>query len=137
MENRGSWGSRIGFILAAAGSAIGLANIWRFPYITGKYGGAAFIAVYLLCLVFIGFPVFISEILMGRRTQTSPVGAFRKLGTPYLGSWAGKMTILTGFIVSSFYSAVAGWMLGYFVESLTGNVSGFSRSNRPPLIIIR
>src|ERR1700730_204198 len=110
---RVSWGSRLGFIFAVAGSAIGLANIWRFPYIVGKHGGAAFIAVYLLCLLLMGFPVFISELLIGRTTQTSPSGAFRRLGGYPFWTAAGKMTILTGFIVSSFYSAVAGWILGY------------------------
>lgn len=124
MNNRASWGSRIGFIFAVAGSAVGLANIWRFPYIVGQNGGAAFIAIYLLCLLLIGFPVFMSEILIGRTTQTSPSGAFRVLGGPKW-SWAGKLTILTGFIVSAFYSAVAGWVLGYLVESIRGHVSSF------------
>lgn len=124
MTHRASWGSRIGFILAVAGSAVGLANIWRFPYVVGQNGGAAFIAIYLLCLVLIGFPVFMSEILIGRSTQTSPSGAFRALGGQ-AWSWAGKLTILTGFIVSAFYSAVAGWVLGYFIESIKGHVSSF------------
>lgn len=129
MTKRAHWGSQLGFIFAAAGSAIGLANIWRFPYMAGQYGGAGFIAVYLLCLLLIGFPVFIAEILIGRKTQTSPAGAFRSLGGKYLG-WAGKLQILTGFIVSSFYSAVAGWMLGYLFESLTGAVSNFSSAEQ-------
>lgn len=122
---RATWGSRIGFIFAVAGSAVGLANIWRFPYIVGANGGSAFIIVYLLCLLLIGFPVFIAEILIGRTTQTSPSGAFEKLGGSKKWSWAGKLTILTGFIVSGFYSAVAGWILGYLVEALLGNVSSF------------
>lgn len=122
---RASWGSRLGFVLAVAGSAVGLANIWRFPYVVGQHGGAAFIIVYLISLVLIGFPVFISEILIGRTTQTSPSGAFRRLGAGYWG-WAGKLTIATGFIVSSFYSAVAGWILGYLFEAMAGNVSSFT-----------
>ncbi len=122
---RDSWGSKLGFIFAVAGSAIGLANIWRFPYIVGKHGGAAFIIVYLLCLFLMGFPVFMSEILIGRTTQTSPSGAFRQLGRNALWSGAGKMTILTGFIVSSFYSAVAGWILGYLVEAFLGRITEF------------
>jgi NSS family neurotransmitter:Na+ symporter len=125
MQNRGSWGSRIGFILAVAGSAVGLANIWRFPYITGVYGGASFIALYLMCLFMIGFPVFISEILIGRSTQTSPSGAFELLGKNRLWGWIGKGTIVTGFLVSSFYSAVAGWILGYLVEAFRGTISSF------------
>lgn len=123
---RASWGSKLGFIFAVAGSAIGLANIWRFPYIVGKHGGAAFIIVYLLCLLLMGFPVFMSEMLIGRTTQTSPSGAFRKLsGGSAFWSGAGKMTILTGFIVSSFYSAVAGWILGYLVEATAGRITSF------------
>lgn len=121
---RASWGSRLGFIFAVAGSAVGLANIWRFPYVVGENGGAAFIAVYLLALLLIGFPVFISEILIGRTTQTSPSGAFKALGGPLWGM-IGKMTIFTGFIVSAFYSAVAGWILGYLFESIKGNISSF------------
>src|SRR5690242_14737546 len=102
MVVRDRWGSRIGFIFAVAGSAIGLGNIWRFPYIVGSHGGAAFIAVYLICLLLIGFPVLISEILIGRTTQKSPGGAFQELGkTKFWGS-LGKLTILTGFIVSAF-----------------------------------
>lgn len=123
---RPSWGSRIGFIFAVAGSAVGLANIWRFPYIVGQYGGSAFIIVYLICLLLIGFPVFMSEMLIGRTAQTSPSGAFRLLGGSSLWSWAGKLTILTGFVVSAFYSAVAGWVLGYLIEAIQGNVSSFS-----------
>jgi NSS family neurotransmitter:Na+ symporter len=104
-----------------------LGNIWRFPYIVGQNGGAAFILLYLFCLLFIGFPVFMSEILIGRTTQTSPSGAFAKLGGKRWGFF-GKMTIATGFIVSGFYSAVAGWILGYLIESIKGNVSGFASS---------
>lgn len=124
--SRATWGSRVGFIFAVAGSAVGLANIWRFPYIVGANGGAAFIAVYLLCLLLIGFPVFMAEILIGRTTQTSPSGAFLKLSGKPAWSWAGKMTILTGFIVSAFYSAVAGWILGYLIEAAQGNVTQFT-----------
>ena len=126
MQKRGSWGSRFGFIMAVAGSAVGLANIWRFPYITGLYGGASFIAVYLVCLFLVGFPVFISEILIGRKAQSSPSGAFAKLGGSAVWGWVGKGTILTGFLVSSFYSAVAGWILGYLIESFRGTISSFS-----------
>lgn len=125
-KKRESWGTQLGFILAVAGSAIGLANIWRFPYIVGKHGGAAFIAVYFLFLILIGFPVFISEMVIGRTAHTSPAGAFKKLGKKPIWPWLGKITILTGFIVSSFYSAVAGWILGYLVEALKGNLSSFN-----------
>jgi neurotransmitter:Na+ symporter, NSS family len=125
MTVRDSWGSRIGFIFAVAGSAIGLGNIWRFPYIVGTHGGAAFIAIYIICLLLIGFPVLISEILIGRTTQKSPGGAFLQLGKKKGWEWIGKMTILTGFIVSAFYSAVAGWVLGYLVEAIGGYTTHF------------
>ena len=122
---RGAWGSRIGYIFSVAGSAVGLANIRRFPYIVGQNGGGAFIILYLLCYLLIGFPVLMSEILIGRTTQTSPSGAFKQLGRSCWGS-AGKITILTGFFVSAFYSAVAGWILGYLVEAISGRASNFA-----------
>jgi len=126
---RDSWSSRIGFILAVAGSAVGLANIWRFPYVVGKHGGAAFIVVYLLCLALMGFPVFISELIIGRTAQTSPTGAFRSIGRNKFWENVGTLTILTGFMVSSFYSAVAGWILGYLIEALRGNFVHFESTN--------
>lgn len=125
---RATWGSRIGFIFAVAGSAVGLANIWRFPYIVGQHGGAAFLAVYLISLFLIGFPVFISEMVIGRTTQTSPFGAFKQLGGSKAWGYIGKMTIFTGFIVSSFYSAVAAWILGYLFEAIFGNLTNFTHS---------
>ncbi|MBA3957658.1 MAG: sodium-dependent transporter [Parachlamydiaceae bacterium] len=127
---RDTWGSRLGFIFAVAGSAVGLANIWRFPYIVGKHGGAAFIVVYLICLALMGFPVFISEMLIGRTAKSSPTGAFRRLSRSSAWSKAGSMTILTGFIVSSFYSAVAGWILGYLVEATVGNLTHFQSTEQ-------
>lgn len=127
---RDSWGSRLGFIFAVAGSAIGLANIWRFPYIVGKHGGAAFIFVYLLCLLLMGFPVFMSEMIIGRTAKTSPMGAFRKLGGSKFWASAGAMTVATGFIVSSFYSAVAGWILGYLVEAVIGRITNFQSTDQ-------
>lgn len=130
---REHWGSRLGFILAVAGSAVGLANIWRFPYVTGTHGGAAFVIVYLICLAMIGFPVFIAEITIGRKTQTNPSGAFSLLGGSWLWGYAGKMTILTGFIVSAFYAAVAGWILGYLVEAVRGALIYFETHEQAAL----
>ncbi len=129
MKQRAHWGSRIGFILAVAGSAVGLANIWRLPYVIGENGGAAFLAIYLLCLFFIGFPVFMSEIIIGRKTQTNPGSAFKDLSKSQSWSWIGKGTIITGFLVSSFYSAVAGWILGYLVEALRGNITNLDTAS--------
>lgn len=130
---RATWGSRLGFIFAVAGSAVGLANIWRFPYLVGTNGGAAFILVYVLSLLLIGFPVFITEILIGRATQTNPSSAFEQLGGSKGWSRVGKMTILTGFIVSSFYSAVAGWIFGYFIESIKGSLTSFQTAEEVAL----
>lgn len=123
---RETWKSKVGFIFAAAGSAIGLANIWRFPYIVGRYGGAAFICIYLFCLLLIGFPVFISEILIGRSTKKNPAGAFKALGKDSFWANSGLFTIITGFIISSFYSVVAGWVLGYLVSALFGKINHFT-----------
>lgn len=126
---RATWGSKVGFIFAVAGSAVGLANIWRFPFLVGQNGGSAFIILYLACLFLIGFPTFIAELLIGRSTAKNPSAAFEELGKKPIFSLFGKMTILTGFIVSSFYSAVAGWILGYLFEAFIGNVSSFSTAN--------
>ncbi len=125
-SEREHWGSRMGFVLAALGSAIGLANILKFPYLVGAYGGAAFILVYLLCLFLVGFPVLVAEVLIGRTTQTSPAGALQKIGKGRHWGWAGRMIVLTGFIVSAFYSSLAGWMLGYLLEAVRGNVTNFA-----------
>lgn len=122
---RESWQSRIGFILAVTGSAIGLANIWRFPYLVGEYGGAAFVFVYLLSLFLLGFPVLMAEIIIGRKTQLNPSGAMGTLGGKRW-KWVGMTTVFTGFLVSAFYSAVAGWILGYLVESFRGTLSHLS-----------
>ena len=79
IKSRGEWTSRIGFILAATGSAIGLGNIWKFPYITGDYGGGAFVIVYLVCVLIVGLPLMLAELMIGRKTTLNPVGAFQKL----------------------------------------------------------
>lgn len=123
---RALWKSRIGFIWAAVGSAVGLGNIWRFPYVVGENGGAAFVIIYLICLALVGFPVLISEILIGRKTHTSPYGAFKTLGRREGFGSMGKMTILTGFLISAFYSVIAGWTLGYLIEAIMGNMTQFT-----------
>jgi NSS family neurotransmitter:Na+ symporter len=124
-QNREAWGSRFGFILAAAGSAVGLGNIWKFPYIAGENGGAAFIFVYLVCIAIIGFPVLISEILIGRTTQKNPVGAFQALSHSKFWVSVGFLGVLAGFLILSFYSVIGGWTLGYVVETLRGSLSNF------------
>lgn len=129
-SKRSHWGSRIGFILAAAGSAVGLGNIWKFPYVTGENGGGIFVLVYLACVVLVGLPVMIAEILIGRSTQISPVGAFRSLAgprSPWIGM--GWLSVLSAFVLLSFYSVVAGWSLHYTWLSISGQLAGLGPDN--------
>ncbi len=119
---REHWASRFGFVLAAAGSAIGLGNIWRFPYKCGEYGGGAFLAAYLGSVLVLGLPVMIAEIIIGRSSQKNPVGAFRELRSSRFWPLVGWMGILAGFIILSYYSVIGGWVLHYIAASA---VSGF------------
>lgn len=118
---RGNWGSRIGFILAAAGSAVGLGNIWKFPYITGEMGGGAFVLVYLACVAVVGTPIMFAEIVIGKLGQRDPVGSLRELAgrdSPWqVVGWAG---VLSAFVILSFYSVVAGWAIAFFLRALLG-----------------
>lgn len=122
-EQRARWGSRLGFVLAAAGSAIGLGNIWKFPYITGENGGGAFVLVYLACIAFVGLPILMAEALLGRLTGQSPVGAMRKVSGAKSG-WisVGWLNVAGAFVILSYYSVVAGWCLQYVVWSLDGSI---------------
>lgn len=122
---RGSWNSKIGFILAAAGSAVGLGNIWRFPTEAASNGGGAFLIIYLFCCFLIGFPVMMAEISIGRKTGKNPVGAFKALSSnkfyPLIGMWG----VLCGVMILSFYTVVAGWTVSYVFEEIlffTGQV---------------
>ncbi|MBE0596859.1 MAG: sodium-dependent transporter [Desulfuromonadales bacterium] len=121
------WASRLGFILAAAGSAVGLGNIWKFPYIAGQNGGGAFVLVYLACIVVVGLPIMMAELMIGRHTRRDAVGAFRQLAgrrSPWLA--AGWVSIAAAFLILSYYSVVAGWTLDYVLLSLTGSFTGQS-----------
>lgn len=120
MSSRGNWGSRVGFILAAAGSAIGLGNIWRFPYITGKNGGALFVLIYIGAVLILGLPVMMAEFALGRATAKNPVGAFQAIRPGSKWLYTGYLGVVTGVMILSFYSVVAGWTLGYFYKSLSG-----------------
>jgi len=120
MASRGGFSSKIGFILAAAGSAVGLGNIWKFPFEVGEGGGAAFVFVYLIFCFILCFPVMVTEIAMGRKTAKNPVGAFNSLGYRKW-NFIGKIGILSGFLILSFYNVVAGWAFGYFLEMVSGN----------------
>jgi NSS family neurotransmitter:Na+ symporter len=124
MQQRGQWSSNIGFVMAAAGSAIGLGNLWKFPYITYSNEGGAFVLVYLVCILICGLPIMMAEILIGRRAQMSPVGAMRSLVGPRW-AWVGALGVLTGFVLLGFYNVVAGWSLRTFVSCLGWSTGGF------------
>ena len=120
---RGLWTSRFGFIMASAGSAVGLGNIWKFPYITGMHGGGAFVLFFLFCIVSVGIPIMIAEMIIGRHTRKDPVGAFRRLrGGPW--TLVGWMGVVAGFVILSYYCVVAGWAVDYLWLSLKGTFSG-------------
>ena len=117
---RAVWGSKIAFIFAAAGSAIGLGNIWGFPTAAALGGGAAFLLIYLVAVVFIGAPVMLAELAIGRRTQRNPVGAFKELAPRSAWVAVGALGVLAGLIILSFYSVIAGWSLAYVLKTITG-----------------
>jgi SNF family Na+-dependent transporter len=122
--DRAQWGSRLGFILAAAGSAVGLGNIWRFPYTTGENGGGWFVLIYLICVALVGLPIMMSEIMIGRAAQRQPVAAFHQLQGKRT-SWAGVgwLGVIAGFIILSYYIVIAGWAMDYTLKSIV-NIAG-------------
>jgi NSS family neurotransmitter:Na+ symporter len=126
----GHWSSRMAFILAVTGSAVGLGNIWKFPYIAGQNGGGAFVLVYLVCVIVIGMPVMMSEILIGRRGRRNPIATMELLGKEEGSSanwqWVGGMGVAAGILILSYYSVIAGWTLGYIVKSASGVFVGAS-----------
>lgn len=125
-EKRANFGSKLGVILASAGSAVGLGNIWRFPYETGENGGAAFIIIYLGCVLLMGIPIMVAEFLIGRRSRSNTAGAYQRLapGTPW--KWVGRMGVLAGFLILSYYTVVAGWTLEFIYEAATNSFAGKS-----------
>ena len=123
-NERVSFGSKIGAILAAAGSAVGLGNIWRFPYEAGNHGGAAFILVYLACVFLMGLPIMIAEFTVGRRAKASTGKAFAALSPGTQWKWIGYLGVLAGLLILGYYSVVAGWTLEYIVASLTNSFAG-------------
>ena len=123
MDKREHWGSKLGFILAASGSAVGLGNIWKYPYIAGENGGGAFTIIYLLCIFVVGMPIVIGEFVIGRKTQLSPVGAFEKIAPKSFWKWVGMLGVASAFVILSFYGVVGGWTLRYTFLSLMGGFS--------------
>ena len=125
-QQRASFGGKLSVILVAAGSAIGLGALWRFPYIAGKHGGAAFLLVFLLSVLVVGVPAMLAEFAVGRRTNKNAVGAFRMLSKRW--SWLGYSGVLGALLISGYYYLIAGWSLEYFVNSLTGQIFDSSLS---------
>ncbi len=121
-EKRVTFASKIGVVAAAAGSAVGLGNIWRFPSQTADGGGAIFILVYIGCILFFGIPLMVSEFLVGRSSRANTAGAFHKLapGTPW--KWVGRLGVLTGFVIMGFYMVVCGWTLDYLIQAVAGQL---------------
>ncbi|WP_404415496.1 sodium-dependent transporter [Marinospirillum sp.] len=122
------WSSRMGFVLAATGSAVGLGNIWKFPYMVGESGGAAFVFIYLACIFLIGLPILVSEWLLGRRGQKNPINTMQEVasvsGSSRLWVLVGLGGVLGAFLILSFYSVIGGWSLAYIKDALTGSFSG-------------
>lgn len=123
-KERGNFGSKLGVILASAGSAVGLGNIWRFPYETGNHGGAAFILIYLGCILLLGLPIMIAEFLIGRHSQANTARAYQILAPGTQWRWVGRMGILAGFLILGYYSVVAGWTLEYIFEAVSNSFAG-------------
>ena len=119
-NQREQWGSKLGFILAASGSAVGIGNIWKYPHMAGQNGGAAFTVVYLVCILVVGLSIVIAEFVIGRRTQLSPVGAFEKLAPKTNWKWVGFLGVASAFVILSFYGVVGGWIMKYIIISVTG-----------------
>jgi NSS family neurotransmitter:Na+ symporter len=128
----GEWSSRWAFILAAAGSAVGLGNIWKFPYLAGEYGGGAFVLVYLVCVAVIGIPIMMAEVMLGRRGRQSPINTMlalaREEGRSRYWQLLGWMGVVAGFLILSYYSVIAGWTLAYVFRTGSGRFTGASAS---------
>ena len=125
-NERANFGSKLGVILASAGSAVGLGNIWRFPFETGNHGGAAFILIYLVCVLILGIPIMIAEFLIGRHSRANTAGAYHKLAPGTQWRWVGRMGVLAGFLILGYYSVVAGWTLEFIGEAATNSFAGKS-----------
>lgn len=127
-QPRASFGGKLSVILVAAGSAIGLGALWRFPYIAGKHGGAAFLLVFLLSVLVVGIPVMLAEFAVGRHTKKNAVGAFRTLSKRW--SWLGYSGVLGALLISGYYYLIAGWSLEYFISSVTGDMFSSQLSSK-------
>lgn len=135
-EERGQFGSSLGFIMAAAGSAVGLGNIWRFPYLTGENGGGAFVFVYILCVLLIGLPLLFNEIALGRKSGKNPIGAIRDTGGNKFWQLSGVLCVLVCFFVFSYYSVIAGWTVGYIFTEIINIPIDFEVFVQTPMYVI-
>lgn len=124
MENRGSFASKLGVVLATAGSAVGLGNIWRFPYLTGENGGAAFILVYLVCVFILGIPGMVAEFIVGRHSASNAARAYRSLSKGEGWGAIGYIGMVTSMLILGFYAVVAGWCMQYLFASIMGELKG-------------
>lgn len=121
---RAKFGSKLGVILATAGSAVGLGNVWRFPYMTGENGGAAFIFIYVACVLLLGIPCMISEFIIGRHSRSNTARAYKRLSGGTAWKFVGYMGVLTGFLITGYYAVVSGWCLQYIGASAMGQLNG-------------
>ena len=125
-ENRGSFSSKIGVILATVGTAVGLGNVWRFPYIVGENGGGAFLVIYILSLLLLGIPGVIAEFIVGRHSHANAVDSLKKLAPKTKWHWIGYSGVLAGFLIMGYYAVVVGWTLEYLTQAILGNLSGMT-----------
>lgn len=125
-ENRGNFSSKIGVILATVGTAVGLGNVWRFPYIVGENGGGAFLVIYILALLLLGIPGVIAEFIVGRHSHANAVDSFKKLAPKTKWHWIGYSGVLAGFLIMGYYAVVVGWTLEYLTQAILGNLSGMT-----------
>ena len=129
-QKRSRWGSSLGFILAASGSAVGVGNLWKFPYIPWENNGGAFVLIYLLCVPLIGLPIMLAEFLLGRNAQTSTVPAMEKLGATVAGGrkwkWVGWIGVLASATILSYISVIAGWAVASFFQCFKWSTLGYT-----------
>ena len=123
-SKRTNFGSKVGAVLAAAGSAIGLGNVWRFPYETGQNGGAAFLVIYLACIIIVGVPLMVAEFAVGRRSRTNNFRAFPVLGAKGAWRYVGFLCVLTGWLILCYYAVVLGWTLEYVFQAGSNGLAG-------------
>jgi len=126
VTDRGNFSDRLGIVLATAGSAVGLGNVWRFPFMTGQNGGAAFIIIYLGCILLLGIPGMVSEFIVGRRSQANAARAYAQFNGHKAWGFIGVLGVLTSTIILGFYAVVAGWCLQYLGASVLGHLKGDS-----------